>query len=117
MTSRIAIQNMQFHGFHGCLPEEAVIGTTYTVCVEFVFDIKTAAHNDSLEDTIDYGEVFDICKTVMLQRQKLIETVACKMFESLKNRFVMAQSIQLKLCKWHPPINGPVEQACIILNT
>jgi len=48
MTSRIAIKNMQFHGFHGCLPEEAVIGTTYTVCVEFVFDIKTAAHNDSL---------------------------------------------------------------------
>lgn len=117
MNSRIAIKNMQFHGFHGCLPEEALIGTTYTVCVEFKFDIKPAASNDNLSDTIDYGEVYQICKTVMLQRQKLIETVAYNMLNALKNRFSNAPFIELKLCKINPPIEGPVEQACIIINT
>ena len=116
MTATLEINDMQFYAFHGCLPEEALIGTNYTVSVEFKFSIANAANSDQIKDTIDYGEVFSICQRVMQVRKNLIEAVAQSMLQALLDRFKQTESIQLKLCKIQPPIVGPVKKACITLH-
>ena len=94
MTATLEINDMQFYAFHGCLPEEALIGTNYTVSVEFKFSIANAANSDQIKDTIDYGEVFSICQRVMQVRKNLIEAVAQSMLQALLDRFKQTESIQ-----------------------
>ena len=51
---------MEFKAYHGCLEQEKVRGNVFTVDFRGELDLSAAAESDSLSDTLNYGEIYDI---------------------------------------------------------
>ena len=79
----IQVNNIKLYAYHGCLEEEAKIGSWYRVAVEVKADLKKSAKTDNLKDTVDYVHLNLIVKEEMAIRSKLLEEVA----QRILNRF------------------------------
>lgn len=113
---KIAVEGIQVYAYHGCLQEEGLIGTNYTVDVLMETDFTTAAQTDDLTQTIDYVIVYQIVKKQMAIRSKLIEQVGQRIVDELKNTFATLKSLEVKVTKLNPPMNGNVEKVSIIIS-
>ncbi len=111
--NKINIEGIKLYAYHGCLNEEAIIGGNYIVDVNMLTDFSEAAETDDLLKTIDYCAIYEICKTEMAIRSKLIEQVGQRIFEHIKKDFPQVTKLQVKLTKLIPPINGNVERVSI----
>jgi dihydroneopterin aldolase len=58
----IQVNNIKLSAFHGCLDEEAKIGSDYKVDVEIKADLKKSSKTDELADTVDYVHLNRIVK-------------------------------------------------------
>jgi dihydroneopterin aldolase len=112
---KILIEGIKVYAYHGCLKEEALIGGNYVVDVTIEADLSKPSKTDKLNDTIDYVTVSEIVQKEMAVRSKLIEHVAKRISDKLKNKFPKAGSIEVKLTKLNPPIPGEVEKVTVII--
>lgn len=115
MKNTINIDGIKLYGFHGCLEEEGRVGGEYIVNVCLVVDFSDAALTDDLNLTIDYCTVFNICKAEMAIRSKLIEHVAKRIFDNIKQTFPQLISTKVTVIKLLPPMNGPVERVSVVI--
>ena len=113
MTHTINIEGINLYAYHGCLEEEAKIGGHYIVDVYMTTDFSEAAVTDNLEKTIDYCTVYEICKAEMSIRNKLIETVAQRIYSKIKVEFPTLKTLRVKLTKLTPPMNGDVANVSV----
>ena len=112
----ILLENMKFHAFHGVLPEERIVGNTYSVTVKFTFDFSKAAKEDNLDETINYAEVHELVKNEMRQESKLIEHVAQRILDRILHQFPQIKSLEVQLSKHNPPLSGEVEKSTVIIS-
>ena len=115
MTNYITIEGINLYAYHGCLEEEGRVGGEYIVDVYMKTDFMEAAVKDDLTLTIDYCAVFEICKTEMAIRAKLIEHVGKRIIDKLKINFPQLIHTKVKITKLLPPMNGPVDKVSVIL--
>lgn len=115
MTNYITIEGINLYAYHGCLEEEGRVGGEYSVDVYMKTDFMEAAIKDDLKLTIDYCAVFEICKTEMAIRSHLIEHVGKRILDKLKLNFSQLIHAKVKITKFLPPMNGPVDKVCVIL--
>lgn len=113
---KITVEGIKVYAYHGCLEEESKIGTNYVVDVIMETDFTEAAKNDDLNKTIDYVVVYDIVKTQMAIRSKLIEQVGQRIVNELKKTLSGLNKIEVKVTKLNPPMNGNVERVSIIIS-
>ncbi len=109
----IALEGMEFYAFHGYFIEENVIGGRYLVDVYIETNFVEAAEKDELLGTIDYSEVYSICKKEMLIPSKLIEHVGNRIMERLIALSKKIKSIKLRISKLQPPLGGQVKRSFI----
>ncbi len=114
--AKILVQGIKLYAYHGCLPEEAIIGGNYIVDVSIEADLSKPSKTDKLNETIDYVTVYEIVKKEMSVRSKLIEHVAKRIFDKLKKKFPKTKSIEVKVTKLNPPIQGEVEKVCAVVS-
>jgi dihydroneopterin aldolase len=77
MTDHVALLNMRFEGRHGVLDFEQTTAQPFEVDAELYLDLGPAGRSDDIELTIDYREVFRICREVVEGPGfRLIEAVA-----------------------------------------
>lgn len=100
---------MSFRAYHGCREDEKINGNTFSVdfCGEFV---SCAADSDCLEETVNYGRVYDAVASVMLgERCNLLETLAARILDKIRAGF--PEFLHVKVCvgKKNPPVAGPCE--------
>ena len=77
MSDRIALTNMRFEGKHGVLEEERTTAQPFEVDAELILDLRPAGRSDDLSLTVDYRDVFRICREVVEGPSlRLIEAVA-----------------------------------------
>jgi dihydroneopterin aldolase len=77
VSDRIVLTNMVFPGRHGVGDAERASAQPFEVDVEVIRDLAAAGRADELALTIDYGEVFRICRTVVEGPSKhLMEALA-----------------------------------------
>ena len=50
----VKVENIRVFAYHGCLPEETIIGSNYRVDLTVKADLKNASLSDDLKDTVDY---------------------------------------------------------------
>lgn len=112
---KIYINSIQLYAYHGCLPEEALIGSNYTVDVLMETNFSEAANTDNLDKTIDYCTVFNIVKEEMAIRANLLENVAMRIVKRLKSEFNQLHKVNLTVTKLNPPMNGNVKGVSIIV--
>lgn len=112
---QITVQGINIYAYHGCLEEEGLIGTNYTVDVIMETDFTEAAQTDDLNKTIDYVIVYQIVKKQMAIRSKLIEQVGQRIVDEIKATFATIKKLEVKVTKLNPPMNGDVSRVSITI--
>ena len=111
----IKVNNIKLYAYHGCLDEEAKIGSEYRVDVSIKADLKKSAKTDDLTDTVDYVHLNHIVKEEMAIRAKLLEEVAQRILNRIFNELRKVIKAKVSVSKINPPIGGNVEEVVIIL--
>ncbi|MFM7017433.1 dihydroneopterin aldolase [Flavobacterium sp.] len=109
----IKLQNIRTFSFHGCLEEEAKIGSDYRVDLEIKTDLRKSALSDDLNDTVDYVLLNRIVVEEMAIRSKLLEHVANRIIVRIFKEVASVSRINLSVSKLNPPIGGDVEAVTI----
>ena len=102
----IHLRGLDFYAYHGAMPEEQVLGQRFVVDMDLYCDLSKAGVSDNVEDTIHYGEVYQVIKAcVTEEKYQLIERLA----EVIARR-VLAQfaclSVRVEVHKPQAPVPG-----------
>ena len=116
IMGKIQVNNIKVYSNHGCLEEEAKIGSWYRVDVEVAADLSKSAKTDELSDTVDYVHLNHIVKQEMAIRSKLLEEVAQRILNRFFSEIQLINKGTIKVAKINPPIGGNVEEVVIILS-
>ncbi len=114
--SFIELENVRFFAYHGVMPQEALVGNHFEVSLRIGVDFIHATETDEIENTVHYGELYETVKEQMMIRSKLIEHVAGRIIRAIQERWPAIQSIDIRLSKVNPPIEGEVPKATVVLN-
>lgn len=109
----IKLQNIRTFSYHGCLEEEAKIGSDYRVDLEIKTDLRKSSLSDELKDTVDYVLLNKIVVQEMAIRAKLLEHVAHRIITRVFKEVPSISRIILAVTKLNPPIGGDVEAVTI----
>ncbi len=101
----IHLYNLKFYSYHGVQEEEKLLGNEYEVNAEVQFHEEHEIIN-SLSQTINYVEIFEIIKERMLIPSKLLETVVMDIGNTIHEKYDYVRRINISLKKTHPPIEG-----------
>ena len=113
---KIQVNNIKLYAYHGCLDEEAKIGSEYRVDLEVKTNLQNSAQSDELIDTVDYVHLNFIVKEEMAIRSKLLEHVAKRILDRVLDELKMIKKATVNVAKINPPIGGNVEEVAIILS-
>jgi len=69
--------------------------------------------DDNIADTINYEQLYTLCKEEMNKSQKLLETVVLNIINRIKNELNHSTGGKVKLSKISPQLGGKVEKAVI----
>jgi len=85
MTDRpdtILLQGIRLEGQHGASDEERSMPQAFEVDLIVEADLAAAAASDHLADTVDYGPLVDICRSVVeTESYRLLERIASTIAE------------------------------------
>lgn len=109
----IKLTNIRTYSYHGCLDEEAKIGSAYRVDLKIKTNLKPSAQTDSLLDTVDYVDLNRIIVEEMAIRAKLLEHVAQRIINRILSELIMVTQVKIEVTKLNPPIGGDVEGVTI----
>jgi 7,8-dihydroneopterin aldolase/epimerase/oxygenase len=111
---KIYLNNMKFYGYHGVFPEETKLGQRFAVDLIVETDLEKAGQSDNLEDSINYGEIYHVCKEVVEGKPfKLVEALAEKISAELLGQFSSIISVTVKVIKPDPPIPGHYDSVAV----
>ncbi len=109
----IKLTNIRTFSFHGCLIEEAKIGSDYRVDLEIETDLSKSEVSDNLKDTVDYVLLNQIVVYEMAIRANLLENVARRIIDSAMSKISSLTFIKVAVSKLNPPIGGDVQEVTI----
>jgi len=112
--TRIDLVNQREYAFHGCLPEEAIIGSDYLINVRAWADVVGSAETDALEDTVDYVALRRIVSEEMAVRANLLETVLERMARRIIVEHPKVERVKISLAKLNPPLDGDVRAVRVV---
>lgn len=114
---RIILSDLGFFGYHGVMPEEAVLGQRFFVDLTCGVDLGQAGRSDELEHSISYAEMYDVAKAAFEERRfKLIEAVGQHIVDRLFDGFPAIRWIQVRVKKPSAPIAMVAGEAAIELH-
>ncbi len=111
----IRVNDIRVFTNHGCLEEEAKIGSEYRVDIEVKADLQKSAQTDELADTVDYVLLNQIVKEEMAIRSKLLEHVAQRILDRIFKEIQLVAAAKVSVAKINPPIGGNVAEVAIVL--
>ncbi|NHF59045.1 dihydroneopterin aldolase [Flavobacteriaceae bacterium TP-CH-4] len=112
----IKVENIRVYAYHGCLPQETVIGSDYRVDVAVHANLSEPAKSDNLKETVDYVHINHIVKDEMKVPSQLLEHVAQRILDRLFSEIAMVEEAEVGVSKINPPIGGDVGRVTVILS-
>ncbi|MBA4538780.1 dihydroneopterin aldolase [Bacillus aquiflavi] len=111
---KIYLNKMEFYGYHGVFPQETHLGQRFFVDLTIEMNLKSAGQSDRLEDSINYAELYQLCKEIVEGKPfKLVEAIAEKIASSLLKQYKKIESCTVKVIKPDAPIPGHFESIAI----
>jgi dihydroneopterin aldolase len=111
---KIYVNKMEFYGYHGVFPEENRLGQRFMVDLAVSVDLSMAGKTDELEFSVNYGELYQVCKEVVEGKPcKLVEAVAEKIAISILGSFPLVNDVTVKVIKPDPPIPGHYKSVAV----
>jgi dihydroneopterin aldolase len=103
---KIIMNNMEFWGFHGVMPEEQLKGQPFIIDVVLWLELEKAAKSDCLEHTVSYADLYEkIRHVVEEQKYQLIEALAGAVIEEIFKEDKI-KKVQVRVKKPQAPIKG-----------
>ena len=101
----VNLHNLQFNSFHGIHEEEKILGNDYVIdaSVEFHEDLEVIT---SIQDTINYADLYNLIRKRMSIPTPLLETVVMEIGNEIHSEFPQIRSINISIKKMFPPIEG-----------
>jgi dihydroneopterin aldolase len=100
----IALQRIEFDGRHGNTAVERRSTRKFEVDVEMDVDAGVAERSDVLADTVDYSRVAEAIVAIGTgEPHHLLESLARRMLDAVRERFPRIRRVQLELRKLNPP--------------
>lgn len=112
---KIELEGMEFHAYHGCLESERKNGNTFEVDFKGELLIDEDFTGDNLDDTADYGEIYDLIAQEMEIPSKLLEHVALRIGLSIAENCPSIGDFSIRVSKACPPVNGKCRWSRITL--
>ncbi|MEI6122291.1 MAG: dihydroneopterin aldolase [Bacteroidota bacterium] len=112
---RISLENMEFYAYHGCFEEEQTIGNRFVVNVVADTDTHQAEATDNLLNTVNYQEIYWLVKAEMDIKSKLLEHVARRIANSIKQGFPQITWLSVKVSKINPPLGGKIDSVSVLI--
>lgn len=104
---KIILKNLCFYGYNGVLEQEKILGQKFFVDVVLYLDLQKAGSEDSLDDTVNYGEVYQLIDKVFKEeRYDLIEAVAETICNRVLVSFDLVKEIEVTIRKPEAPVPG-----------
>lgn len=111
MVTTLSIENIECHSYHGCLQEEASIGSRFSVDVLIKSDFTKAVATDDLSNAADYVIIHKLVREEMGIPSKLIEHVAGRILNRIALTYKGCENITVTVKKFNPPVNGSIGAA------
>lgn len=112
---KIILEGMEFYAHHGCTLSEQKIGNRYIVDISIDVNLEEAAETDDLENTVDYGVIYQIVAEEMKKSSKLLENIGKRIVDQVVLEFPQIVYISVAVAKQNPPIGGICEKAKVIM--
>jgi len=113
MLHQIDVHGIRLYSNHGCMQEEAIIGSHYEVNISVWANLSVSVQTDELIDTVDYVALYEITKSEMGKRAKLLEVVCQRIMNRIMDEHPAVQKASVNVAKLNPPINGDVERVAL----
>ncbi|MEO2077211.1 MAG: dihydroneopterin aldolase [Bacillus sp. (in: firmicutes)] len=111
---KIFVNRMEFYGYHGVFPEENRLGQRFAVDLTVSVDLRKAGETDELEHSVNYGELYQVCKEIVEGKPyKLVEAVAEQIASSVLEQFALVHDVTVKVIKPDPPIPGHYQSVAV----
>lgn len=115
MSDTILLQGMRFEGVHGVSDEERELPQLLEVDLEVALDLTAAATSDDLADSLDYGELVELCRRVVeTGTQRLLEAIAGAIAADVTRR-PGVRSVTVRVRKPAVPIDADLDFAQVEL--
>ncbi len=106
---------MEFKAYHGCLEQEKVRGNVFTVDFRGELDLSKAAKSDNLNDTLNYGDIFEVVAYEMSIPSELLENVAGRIVDAIAKQFPQLEAFSVRVSKKKPPVDGVAQWSRVTL--
>jgi len=115
MENIITISGMEFYAYHGCFPEEKVIGTRFKVDASIHCNFMEAAQQDNLGKSINYQEIYALIKEEMTIPSHILEHICFRIIQKLKVSFPEILKCKITVYKLNPSIGGKTEWVAVTI--
>jgi 7,8-dihydroneopterin aldolase/epimerase/oxygenase len=104
--SILQLTSIKQYGYIGHSAEEKILGQWFEVDLKMDIDMTKSGLSDNLVDTLDYREIISGVKNIIATNKfSLVERLSEVLVQFVLG-FEQVQSVNLKLHKLHPPIEG-----------
>ena len=118
MSDRIVLANMRFDGRHGVEDVERARPQPFEVDLEIGLDLRAAGLTDDLGKTVDYGDLFEICRSVVEgPSRRLLESLAEAIARQVLDRTVDrgVEEVVVRVRKPQAPLPGRLDHAEVVI--
>jgi len=113
---KMFVKNLNIFANHGVFEEEKNLGQLFIISIELSLNLKKAAKNNNLQETIHYGELCaKVQKEFTKQKYDLIETAALNLSEYILKEYTILEGVKVFLKKPWAPIHMHLDTVEIMI--
>lgn len=116
LIGTVEIDRLRLEAFHGVMPQERRVGNLFEVSLRLEYDMEQAAQTDDVAFALNYAEVCQVVKEVMASPSNLLENVALRMRDALRERFPQLLSGVVTITKPTPPMGLQLDGCSVALS-
>lgn len=101
----ISVNRIKVYAYHGCEPQERVVGGEFYVSISAQVEVEASAWQyDQLEGTADYSRFVSIAKREMAVPSNLLEHVAARIAAAILGECPTVMKVSVTIDKENPPL-------------
>ena len=111
--SSIQLHDMRFYAYHGVMEQERRVGGEYLVSLQVEADLSRAVNSDSVADTVNYAQLYEVVKREMSEPSQLLEHVAGRIGQRVLDHFQQVTALTVRVTKCNPPMGADCKGASV----
>jgi dihydroneopterin aldolase len=112
----VALHGAEFFAKHGFYPEEQLLGCRFSVDMAVGFIPIGDLYRDSLSNTVNYEQLYQIAAEQMQHPRKLIETLAQAIIDEIKKEYPYIEMAVVTIKKINPPMRDKVAHSGVTIS-